>query len=179
MTNFLRLFFLAVALSMDTFSLSLGIGSLNVSNRQCLKISLTVGIMHFLMPFLGNIIGSQIVSFFQLNSNIFLGCILLFIAINLLIETHRNEEQIDLDFSFFGIFLFSFGVSIDAFSTGLGLSGVTNNHIIAMTIFSIVSFLFTYGGLKLGKYAYHKLGKKANILGILLLLGLGIFHICK
>ena len=106
MTNFLRLFFLAVALSMDTFSLSLGIGSLNVSNRQCLKISLTVGIMHFLMPFLGNIIGSQIVSFFQLNSNIFLGCILLFIAINLLIETHRNEEQIDLDFSFFGIFLF-------------------------------------------------------------------------
>jgi len=91
----------------------------------------------------------------------------------------KKEEKINLDLSFLGIFLFAFGVSIDAFSTGLGLSAITNSKIIAMTIFSIVSFLFTWVGLVIGKKAVEKLGKKANIFGLILLIYLGIHHICK
>ena len=76
MIDFLNVLMIAVALSMDTFSLSLGIGTYNISRKKCLQISMTVGIMHFIMPYLGDMIGDKIVSFFALNSNLFLGCIL-------------------------------------------------------------------------------------------------------
>ena len=179
MIDFLNVLMIAVALSMDTFSLSLGIGTYNISRKKCLQISMTVGIMHFIMPYLGDMIGDKIVSFFALNSNLFLGCILLFIAGNLLWEMHKKEDTTEMDFSFLGIFLFAFGVSIDAFSTGLGLSAITKSKVAAMLIFSIVSFLFTMLGLAIGKFASKKLGKKANILGFLLLVILGVIHICK
>jgi len=177
MRELFNILLIAVALSMDTFSLSLGLGTYNLPKKKILNISFTVGIMHFLMPFLGDIIGDKIVSFFSLNHNFFLGCILLFIAGNLLLEM-RKEEKVNLDLSFFGIFLFAFGVSIDAFSTGLGLSAITKAKITAMLIFSVVSFIFTWMGLRIGSLATERLGKKANILGLILLIYLGIYHLC-
>lgn len=175
----INILLIAVALSMDTFSLSLGIGTTKINKKKILELSLMVGIMHFIMPFIGDIIGYKIVSFFELNSNLFLGCILLFIAGNLLIDMLKKEDEIEHDFSFFGMFLFAFGVSIDAFSTGLALSAITNNKITAMITFSLISFCFTWLGLNIGKKASEKLGSKATIVGFLLLVVLGVFHICK
>ncbi len=177
MKELFNILLIAVALSMDTFSLSLGLGTYNLPKKKILTISTVVGIMHFLMPFLGNLIGNKIVSFFSLNHNLFLGCILLFIACNLLVEILKKEEKVSLDLSLLGILLFSFGVSIDAFSTGLGLQAITKSKTIAMMIFSVVSFFFTWIGLNIGKIASDKLGKKATILGLLLLIYLGIHHI--
>jgi len=177
MKEFLNIILIAVALSMDTFSLSLGLGTYNITKKKCFIISITVGIMHFIMPFIGNLIGHKIVSFFSLNSNLLLGCILLFIAMNLLIEMFKKEEITTLDLSLFGILLFAFGVSIDAFGTGLGLKAITNNKFLAMIIFSIVSFLFTWLGLNIGKFASQKLGKKATIFGLILLVVLGVKHL--
>lgn len=179
MAEIINIFLIGIALSMDTFSLSLGIGTYNLKSQKCLILSTIVGIMHFIMPFLGNILGQNLMNFFSMNSNLFLGCILLFIAANLLIDLIKNEPLEEINFSLFGMFLFAFGVSIDAFSTGLALSAITQNKILAMSIFSLTSFFFTATGLFLGKFASQKLGKKANILGLGLLIVLGIFHICK
>lgn len=179
MKELFNILLIAVALSMDTFSLSLSLGTYNIEAKKILQISITVGVMHFLMPFIGNLIGENIVSFFSINHNLFLGIILLFIAINLFIEMLKKEENITFDLSKLGIFLFSFGVSIDAFSTGLGLNAITNSKIKALCLFSLVSFLFTYLGLNLGKIATTHLGKKASIFGLILLLYLGIHHILK
>ena len=179
MKEILNILLIGVALSMDTFSLSLGVGTYNLEKKKCLTLSLLVGLMHFIMPLLGNVVGDKIMHFFELNSNLFLGCILLFIAGNLLIDMLKKEEDITIDLSFFGMLLFAFGVSIDAFSTGLALTAITTNKLLAMILFSITSFTFTYVGLNIGKYVSKRLGNKASILGFLLLVALGIFHICK
>ena len=179
MTNFFQVLIISVALSMDTFSLCLGLGTYNPTSKSKLKLSIIVGSMHFLMPLIGIFLGSKMISFFTLNSNVFLGCILLFISFNILIDITRQKEIEPFAFSFFNMLIFAFGVSIDAFSTGLGLTGITQNKLIAMLIFSVVSFLFTYLGLQLGTFAYKKLEKKASILGFLLLFVIGILHICK
>lgn len=180
MTEILNIWLIGIALSMDTFSLSLGIGTYNLPKKKCLTLSILVGIMHFIMPLLGNIVGDKIMNFFEINSNLFLGCILIFIAVNLLIDMVKKEEdEASIDFSLIGMFLFAFGVSIDAFSTGLALSAITKNKLLAMILFSVTSFFFTKLGLNIGKFVSEKLGKKASILGFLLLIGLGIFHICK
>ena len=179
MKEILNILLIGIALSMDTFSLSLGVGTYNLEKKKCIELSLLVGLMHFIMPLLGNIVGEQIMHFFELNSNLFLGCILLFIAGNLLVGMIKKEEDTNVDLSLVGMLLFAFGVSIDAFSTGLALTAITQNKILAMTLFSLTSFTFTYFGLNIGKYVSKKLGNKASILGFILLLTLGIFHICK
>lgn len=178
MVEIVSCFLIAIALSMDTFSLSLGLGTYQITKKNCIKLSCIVGFMHFLMPFLGDILGQSIVLFFSMNSNMLLGGILIFIAINLLIGLIK-DEKIEADFSTFGMLLFAFGVSIDAFSTGLGLSAITNNKLLAMIIFSITSLFFTLIGLSIGNYALNRLGKKASIFGFFLLIILGIFHICQ
>lgn len=179
MKEILNILLVGVALSMDTFSLSLGVGTYNLEKKKCFILSFLVGLMHFIMPLLGNMVGNQIMRFFELNSNLFLGCILLFIAGNLLVDMLKKEEDTTIDLSFLGMLLFAFGVSIDAFSTGLALTAITTNKFLAMLLFSMTSFTFTYIGLNIGKYVSKKLGNKASILGFILLIALGIFHICK
>lgn len=178
MLEFITILSIAIALSMDTFSLSLGLGTCNLSKQKSLILSLVVGIMHFLMPLLGIIIGNNIVTFFKLNSNLLLGLILLFIAGQMLYEIFFKEEtKINLNLA--GIFLFSFGVSIDAFSTGLGLTAITSNIFLAMFIFSVTSFLFTIIGLSIGKYANQVLGVYSSVFGALILIVIGLTHIFR
>lgn len=81
MKEFFSLLLIGLALSMDTFSLSLGIGMFHVSNRKACKLAFIVGIMHFIMPFLGMILGEQLIQIFEIKYDILLGFILIIIAI--------------------------------------------------------------------------------------------------
>ena len=72
MKEILNILLIGVALSMDTFSLSLGVGTYNLEKRKSLQLAILVGIMHFIMPLLGNVVGEKIMHFFELNSNLFL-----------------------------------------------------------------------------------------------------------
>ena len=77
----LSILLIGIALSMDTFSLSLGIGTFNITNKQALKLSLIVGIMHFFMPILGMLLGNKIIKIFELQCDILLGIILIVLLI--------------------------------------------------------------------------------------------------
>lgn len=178
MMEFVTVLTIAVALSMDTFSLSLGLGTCNLTKKKSLTLSGIVGLMHFIMPCLGIIIGNNLLNFFKINSNLLLGIILIFIAGQMLYEIFIKEEQI-IDVSLLGMLFFAIGVSIDAFSTGLGLTAITTNLLPAMLIFSITSFLFTILGLTIGKYANKILGVYASVFGALLLIVIGISHLLK
>ena len=137
---------------MDTFSLSLSMGSLIRNNKYLKFFPFIVGIFHFFMPIIGNKIGISIMNYFNLASNIVLGLdlIILFLA---------------------------FSVSIDSFTVGLGISDITNKFMLSSFIFSVCSFSFTSLGLIIGKYSSKLIGNYASIIGILLLILLGIFHI--
>ncbi len=178
MGELITVFIIAIALSMDTFSLSLGIGTYHFPRKKMLLFSSIVGMMHFLMPLLGNFIGNTIISFFTLSSDFLLGVILLYLAISMLIDLFKKEEK-EWQLNLFSMFLFAFGVSIDSFSTGLGLQAITDNLLATVIIFSITSFCFTYLGLLIGKYANKILGIYATIFGSILLILIGIFHLCK
>ena len=178
MKEIITLFIIAIALSMDTFSLSLGIGTSNLPKKRMLIYALLVGIMHFLMPLFGTFLGQKLVAFFTLKSNFLLGIILIYLAITMLIELIKPEEN-QKDMNIINMFILALGVSIDSFSTGIGLSAITNNMFLAVFIFSTVSFCFTYIGLLIGKYANHLLGIYATIFGAILLIIIGLFHLCK
>lgn len=176
MSQIFLLFTIALALSMDTFSLSLGLGTNNLSQKNSFLFSLIVGLMHFFMPLIGILIGQKLINLFMLKSNFLLGIILIYLAFTMFFELiHPNKQLKKL--TFFNMFIFAIGVSLDSFSTGIGLTAITNNMFMAVIIFSLTSFSFTYLGLLIGKYASNLLGIYATIFGIFLLLTIGLFHL--
>lgn len=176
MSILINLLLIGVSLAMDTFSISLSIGTFSISKSKMIAFSLLVGILHFLMPYLGTILGNKFVNYLNLNVNFLLGIILLFIGIEMLLDLIKKEEK-NFNFDFISMFLIALSVSLDSFSTGIGISAITSNFILSGTIFSLCAVFFTIGGLLIGKFSSKRLGIYANILGIILLFILGITHI--
>ena len=175
MREIVSILLIGISLSMDTFSLSLTLGT--VSENKLIKIlPLFVGIFHFFMPILGNFIGITLINLLNLASNIILGTVLIVLGINLAIYYFKDETA-EFKLIILGIIIFALSVSIDSFSVGLGINDITNNYYIASIIFALCSAAFTYLGIIIGKYSSKLIGKYAIILGIFLLLILGIFHL--
>lgn len=176
--NIVTIILIAVSLSMDAFSLSLIYGTEGIKNKDKVLLSVIVGIYHFGMPLIGLSLGSVITSKIIINTNILVGIILSLISIEMIISSFKNKEEKFL-LSIPGYLLFGLSVSIDSFTTGIGLPAITNNYIITALIFSVTSFIFTFLGLNLGNILNQKYGKISTLIGGITLLILGIIYIFK
>ena len=82
----------------------------------------------------------------------------------------KNKEEKKDILNIFSILLFAISVSLDSFSVGIAFGITRESTIIAGIIFSIISSLFTYYGLKLGRFLTEKYQEKTVYLGIFLML---------
>ena len=178
MNEIISLILIGFSLSLDAFSLALLYGTSEFNNSKGFLLSLIVGVFHFFMPLIGVIIGNMLLNIFNINPDILIGIILIFLSLTM-IKDIFTESNYKFTNSLLGMMLFAFSVSFDSFSTGIGLRAITNNIYLASIIFSIFSFSFTYLGLIIGKYAKKILGKISQILGIIILIVIGITYLCK
>lgn len=173
---FFTVFLIAVGLSMDTFSLSLSYGMLDINKKNIYKITFMVGLFHFIMPLIGNYIGNIVINIIFIKEELIIGIVFLILTIELFCSLF-NKEEINIINSNKEILMFSLAVSIDSFTTGFGLDAINLPSIFISTIFFIVSSSFTFLGLSLGKKLNSIIGEKAKIIGILLLMILSIKYI--
>lgn len=171
----LTLLIVAVSLSMDAFSLSLVYGTLNLSKKTILLQSLIVGLYHFFMPKIGNYIGDIVLKIMPININILVFVVLFIIGIQMIFETFKEEKIKKINIG--EMLLFGLAVSIDSFSLGLGLKAIYPNILISISIFMIVSFIFTYIGLILGKKVNDVIGKISTIIGGIILMIVGLLYV--
>ena len=169
-------FILAVGLSMDAFSLSLIYGTLDLKNNMRKSMSIMVGIFHFFMPILGYKIGELILNLIKINPDILVGIIFIILGLEMLISL-KKDEKLKILTGILSVILFSFTVSIDSFSTGIGLGVVEANIVLSSAIFSIISAIFTYLGMILGKKLSEKFGNIMTLLGSIILIALGISYL--
>lgn len=175
MKELVSILMIGVSLSMDTFSLSLTLGS--VVDSKILKIvPLVVGLFHFFMPIVGNVIGLKLIFLFNFTSHFLLGLILIFLGINLAIHYFKDDD-IKINLNLIGIILFAFSVSFDSFTVGMGLNAISPKYLEASLIFALCSASFTYLGIIIGRYSSREYGKTATLIGILILLVMGISHL--
>lgn len=167
MLQLLIYFFIGLSLSMDTFSLSLSIGTTSPTTKQIIKTSIIVGIFHFIMPLFGSTIGN-IFSKNIIQTNYITFTIFIILALQMFFN-RNSEEKVDI-LTVFSMILFAISVSLDSFSVGIAFGITKESIIISGLIFSIVSATFTYLGLKLGKKLTEKYQEKTTYLGILLML---------
>ena len=178
MKELLILLIIGTCLSIDAFSISTVIGIYNPSIKKILSASITVGIFHFIMPLLGYIISYQLNKILPINTDLILGIILILISLQMCIEYIKPSKK-EITLNKLGIILFAFGVSLDSFSVGLGIKAITENLFLASTIFSLVSFSFTFLGLTLGKYINKFLKKYSYLIGTIFLFTIGLIFLLK
>lgn len=170
----LSIFLIGLALSMDAFSLAIGIGTTNISNRNKQILSLMVAIMHFIMPNLGLYLGDQLFRFLEINVDILMIIIFAYLGITMFIN--RHETKAIVRDSVISYLIIAFSVSIDSFSIGLGLMSITDHHLIAALVFAFCSGVITYLGLLIGEYSIKLLEEKAATLGSIILMLLAIVN---
>ncbi|MDD4706300.1 MAG: manganese efflux pump [Bacilli bacterium] len=173
----LSIFLIGLALSMDAFSLALSIGINKIRNIDKIKISIIIGIMHFIMPLLGVIIGTNIIYNLNINPDIFVILILLIVGILILFE--KKEDKKILTYNIFTIFILALGVSFDSFSIGLGLIAITNNILLSIITFALCSGIISFGGLFIGELCANKFENKAPYIAAFILFTLAIVKIME
>ena len=182
---FIVLFLLGFGLAMDAFSVSLANG-LNEPNMKKRKMCFVAGIFAFfqaLMPMIGWVCVHMLVQYFKAFEK-FIPWIalilLLFIGGKMLIDGIKNKDgevektQVGLA----ALFVQGVATSIDALSVGFTISeyGFLMALVCALII-AVVTFIICIAGLFIGKKVGTKLSGKANILGgvILIFIGIEIF----
>ena len=175
MSALLSTIIVGVSLSMDAFSLALAYGTVGFSKKQEIMLSIIVGIYHFFMPLLGLYFGSFITSRFVINVNLMVTIIFCIIGISMIISSIKDRDERIL-VSFLGFLLFGLSVSIDSFTTGIGLEIINDNYLQVSSIFAFVSGIFTYLGLKLGVVLNRNFGRYSTLVGGIILVLLGIYY---
>lgn len=175
MDTFFTTLIIGISLSMDAFSLALIYGTQSISKKNKIILSIIVGIYHFVMPLLGVFLGNVILKYLVINLSIVVSIIFLFIGIEMIVSSIKDDSH-DFVVSIFGFLIFGLSVSIDSFTTGIGLNVINNNYLEVSSIFCIVSGSFTYLGLILGNKLGSIFGKLSTIIGGVILIILGIIY---
>lgn len=167
---YFELVLIGISLSIDAFSLALSLGLSNKFKNKVLNYSLEVGIFHFFMPMLGQLLKFLVNKIIYIPSKEIFTIVLIFLIIGIIIDKNHSKNMINP-------FLFASSVSIDSFVIGFSLN--IKYLLIGSIIFSLVSFTITFIGFKLAGKIKDKVGKNTKVISILILVFLLIYNFLK
>lgn len=176
---------LGVGLAMDAFSVSLanGLNEPKMKKKKMCGVAGVFAIFQALMPMIGWICVHTVVQYFK-SFEKFIPWIalilLLFIGGKMLIEGIRNKDgEVEKpEVGFAALMVQGVATSIDALSVGFTIAEYgLFMAIVCAVIIAVVTFIICMIGLVIGKKVGTKLSNKANILGgvILIFIGIEIF----
>ncbi len=183
--------FIAAALAMDAFSVSITSGMVlkKVKMSASSKIGLFFGVFQFVMPcigyFLGSAFASLITSFDHWIAFILLGFIggkMLYEAIK---DDEKEEENIKNPLDNKLLTMLAIATSIDALAVGVTFATMGMQVVSPCTfsqlallqsagIIGVVAFLISVIGVHIGGKCGNLFGNKAEILGGIVLIGIGV-----
>ena len=182
----------AIALGADAFSLSLAIGLAGIRWRKVLHLSLVVAVFHVLMPLGGMMLGQALGAVLGQFASLTGALVLLGLGGRMLYKVYRPTTECfplgkardslfhkelstnNASLRGFGIYVLAASVSLDALSVGFSLGTIKSDILITVMIIGLVAGLMTGMGLVLGRAMGTWLGDKAEMLGGLALLLIGM-----
>ena len=179
--GFFALLILAVSLSMDAFAVSLckGLSMQKASLKASLICGGWFGLFQAMMPLIGFFLGSLFAGYIQ-SIDHWVACgLLVLIGANMLKEAFEKKEECgccrEADFSAKAMFPMAVATSIDALAVGISLAMTGGVNIwLAVTLIGAVTLLLSGVGVKVGSIFGARFEKKAQILGGVMLILLGI-----
>jgi len=172
----LEIIFISIGLAMDAFAVSIckGMSVRDVKLKHYLIVGGYFGGFQALMPLVGYLLG---VNFQELIVSIdhWIAFILLgIIGANMIKESFGDDENINSSFYFKEMLPLAVATSIDALAVGITFAFLKVNIMLAIALIGIITFVISAIGIKIGKAFGDKLKNKADLLGGIVLIIIGI-----
>ena len=180
--SILELILLGVGLAMDAFAVAIckGLSMSKVNLKQCFLIALFFGGFQALMPVLGWALASTFAEKIKNVDHWIAFLLLAYVGISMIADAikERGEsvsvEEMDLPLDMKELFLLAIATSIDAMAAGITLSFFEVSIALAAAIIGGVTFMISGAGVFVGNIFGEKYKSKAQILGGVILVVLGL-----
>ena len=173
------IFLIGIGLAMDAFSVSVTDGIILKKPRlsQSAKIALFFGGFQFLMPVLGYLLGSAFARYITAFDHWLAFALLGFVGGKMIWEAFHEKDECDeiknpLDT--YTLFILAIATSIDALAVGITFATMAVSVLFSSALIGIITFFICLLGVYLGSWFGNLLGNKAEIIGGLVLIGIGL-----
>jgi manganese efflux pump family protein len=178
--NFLVVLGMAVALAMDCFAVAMGMscGATRLTGRQVFRLASFFGFFQFAMPVLGWFAGENVLRYIEGFDHWLALALLAFVGLKMIRESfakggRESSGRVNRT-SGAPLLVLSIATSIDALAVGLSLAVLRTTIFLPAALIGVVSFALTAVGTKLGPLVGRAVGKRAELLGGLILIGIGL-----
>jgi manganese efflux pump family protein len=185
--DILTLLFIAFALAMDAFAVSISAGAylVKADARQTFRLAFHFGLFQFMMPVIGWFAGSSFAELIASVDHWIAFGLLAAIGGKMVLESFSSEHDAVRKDVTKGLSLITLSIatSIDALAVGLSLSMLNVEIIAPSLVIGVVAGGMSFLGIRLGEKASHHLGRHMEFIGgvILILIGVRILaeHLLK
>ena len=181
--NPISLVFLALAMSTDAFAAAIGKGSSLHKPRfaEALRTGLIFGVIEGITPVVGWGIGQVATRYVEQWDHWIAFVLLLVLGLHMIYNGFKHddeEEQKPDQHSFLILAVTAFATSIDALAVGVGLAFVDVNILLAAGAIGLATTVMVTLGVMLGRVLGNVVGKRAEIVGgiVLILVGATILY---
>lgn len=181
--NPISLILLALAMSTDAFAAAIGKGASLHKPRfiEALRTGIIFGVIEGITPLIGWLIGQAATSYVENWDHWIAFTLLLILGVHMIYNglQHEEAEEEKLNqHSFLILAVTAFATSIDALAVGVGLAFVNVNILIAAAAIGIATTVMVTIGVMLGRVLGTVVGKRAEIIGgiVLMLVGATILY---
>jgi putative Mn2+ efflux pump MntP len=176
--NPISLIFLALAMSTDAFAAALGKGASLHKPRfiEALRTGLIFGVIETITPIIGWGIGQVATQFVKSWDHWIAFTLLLVLGFHMIYNGIKHDEvgqEKPDQHSFFILAITAFATSIDALAVGVGLAFVDVNILVAGLAIGVATTFMVTIGVLLGRALGTLVGKRAEIVGGIVLMVVG------
>ena len=171
------LIILSIGLAMDAFSVATvtGFGLGRVRLQDAARMSLSFGAAHIVMPTLGWYLGATVVDLISGFDHWLAFLLLAFVGGKMMKEGLNGDGDMDPQsvLGGLGLLMFTVAVSVDSLAVGLSFSLERIAIFVPSLFMGAGTLIFTFLGLMIGNRTGQAVGKRAQILGGLVLVLIG------
>jgi putative Mn2+ efflux pump MntP len=176
---FWTIFLIAIGLAMDCFAVSLGVGTAGTATgpRPTFRLFFHFGLFQAGMTLLGYLAGKTVVTYISAIDHWVAFGLLAFVGVRMIRGGLREEgEEPAIPDPSRGITLvmLSVATSIDALAVGLSLALLDVNVLWSALLIGGVSAVLSLVGLTLGNQLEMRFGKTMEVIGGVILIGIGL-----
>ena len=169
---------IALGLAMDCFTVALGIGTngMKKTTRMVLRLAFHFGLFQGGMTFIGWLAGRQIADLISRFDHWVAFLLLLWVGGKMVKGSFDRDEECKKEETTRGgsLVMLSVATSIDALAVGLSLAIIDGSIVQNSLIIGGVSFILAGAGYLLGDRLGCRFGKRMELLGGLILIGIGV-----
>ncbi|HBR02143.1 MAG TPA: hypothetical protein DD738_06005 [Ruminiclostridium sp.] len=182
-----ELLIIAVGLSMDAFAVAIckGLSMSKMSYKYAVMTGVFFGGFQALMPLMGFLLGTQFSSYITSVDHWIAFALLVIIGTNMIreaVHAKKNPDSCrmcgeecgtDDSFSLKNMTILALATSIDALAVGVTFAFLQVNIVPAVSVIGIITFIFSFLGVKIGNVFGARFEAKAQLAGGIILIGMG------